>query len=212
MTILKELEIFANRLCNPLIADHRRTEAARFFAQTVLDLKQRKERKNIKAAVELISQALPKFMIIAQDRSESIPVRVLTMGMAVGDTFSNLSYANWKLKKPKAEAFNPGDDFKRAVTPLSRAVSAQIDFDGLMRQSLQIAENPREEPLFRKGAIILFNKIARVGNASFDQRVNRADYYDRFIDIAEHADDASLRKCAIKIGAFGAEPMAARIP
>ncbi len=212
MTILKELEIYASRLCDPLLTDHRRTEAARFYCQTVLDLSSRRESEHFKDAAKLISTHLPQFMMIAQDRSEPMPVRVLTMGMAVGNTISNLSYANWKLKRPDDEAFSPSEDFKRAITPLSRAIKANMDFDTLMRQSLQIAENPREEPLYRKGAIILFNKIARVGNTSFGQTIERADYYERFITLAERAEDLSLRKCALKIGAFGAEPMAARTP
>ncbi len=212
MTILKELEIYASRLCNPLLPDYKRGEAARFYSQTVLDLSARKERKHIKDVIELIDRAMANFMIVAQDRSENMPARVLTMGMGVGNTFSNLSYANWKLKRPKSALMSVGEDFKSAVTPLSRAAVGQIDFAGLIRGALQIAENPREEVIVRKGAIILFNKIARVGNASFGQEIDRSDYYDRFINLAENAEDRSLRKCALKIGAFGAEPMTARNP
>jgi hypothetical protein len=212
MTILRELEIFAQRVCNPLLPDFRRGEAACFYSQTILDLSSRKESKNTKPAIALISKAMSDFMIVALDRSETMPMRVYVMGMGVGNTFSNLSYANWKRKRPASAAYDATQEFRTATTPLSREGAGQLDFAALMATALQIAEHPREDVIIRKGAILLFNKIARVGNASFHQQIDRTTYYDRFIDIAEGAEDKSLRKCALKIGAFGAEPMTARNP
>jgi len=204
MTTLSDLKIFSDRIGSPYEAEPDRIRATRYYAATIHELPDL-SRTQQRAAIEQIADDLEKFILVASDPSESKPLRILTMGMAMGDTLSNLSYACRQQRRSTSALLTSQAAFNQASL-LGREASVRIEFTKLMEAAIEIAETPDEDIHIRKGAIILFNKILKIGVASCHQTLDRARYVERFIDIAVNTDDKALKLCAVKIGASGSEP------
>lgn len=204
MSTASDLEIFSNRIGDAYASEARRQEAARFYAQTIHDFSEL-SRLHQREAVARVSSDLEKFMLVASDPSESKALRILVMGMAMGDTLSNFSMACRTQRMGRVALLSSQEDFRNA-SQLGREASIRIPFQRLMDGAMLIAQDMSEDIHIRKGAIILFNKLLKIGTTSCFQKLDRGLYIDRFVDIAVGTDDKSLQLCAIKVGASGSEP------
>lgn len=210
MTTSSDLQIFSDRIGSPYEAETRRLHAPRYYAATIHELPDL-TRTQQREAIQQIADDLEKFMLVASDPSESKALRILTMGMAIGDSLSNLSYACRKQRRDKSALLTSQSEFNEASL-LGREASVRITFTHLMEAAIEIAETPDEDIHIRKGAIILFNKILKIGVASCHQTLDRARYVERFLDIAVNTEDKALKLCAIKVGASGSEPYSRSLP
>lgn len=206
MSVLREFLIYSGRICSPLENEPRRRTATRFYSQTARSLATLPN-KNAPAVMAQIADDMDRFMIIASDRSETQPHRILTMGMAIGDTLSNLGISIAERRRlnfsPLTTSPAVRDDFSRATCALRLEGGRRLPFRLLLEATMEIAQDKGEDVVIRRGAIELFNKVAQIASATFHQDIDRSGYEDRMCDIALTSEDRRLRLCAVKIGAGG---------
>lgn len=185
---VQKLKADANTLTNPACPEEKRKNAATSYAKSFLYIDHYNEEEGGHLA-RVFGFDLNNFLLVAEDYSESEPIRRCTLDMAIGKGIVNMvglakhQSLNDQMKNPLAGIF------KSSATPIGRAILLQINFASVYDRILEIAERENDLLDIRKAAMDLANRITEVVREDFLPSLDYDSYNDRFRKISQTSKD-----------------------